>query len=731
MDAGNDKLTVVERILEQLAIIDKAKDNGELQAAIQEMLQVIGTYTKADRVFLFEKKDGEGQSFDNTFEWCAGGVIPQKDNLQQIEAADMPNWMRIFSGGETILIEDIENIKESMAEEYAMLKMQDIHTEIATPIFYREAFYGFIGLDNPNLELTSLFIQLFRLVGGHLGSTRENLRMLSLLEQEQKTLKTALAEANLNNEIISAISKIYFAIYRINLDKDIYEEVSSDNEVHRLTGRCGRASTRMVELCDNFVAKEYQEKVLEFFDLSTLAERLKEDETIAVEYLAQDGNWHLARFIVKKRAADGHVTNVLYVTRVISDEKRREQYWIVAAEEANKANEAKSEFLSRMSHDIRTPMNAIMGLTDIARHSGDNVQKIQDCLKKIDLAGKNLQQLVNDVLDLTQIESGELKIYPQETDIRELVNTLELTLQSMAAEKEISLQCRLHDVEYPYVLADVTRMGQIYINLLSNAIKYTPAGGSVCFDMSEKKAPDAGTVLLTAEVKDNGIGMDAEFMKVMYSEFARAVDTRVNKVRGSGLGLAIVKQIVDLMGGTIEAESEPGKGTTFLVTLELPYCEEECGRDGQKAEGKQEKEKQEADGREEHVKGMHLLLAEDNDLNYEIEAELLSMHGISCDRAENGQICVEKFNRASAGTYQAILMDMQMPVMNGIEATEKIRALTHPDAKTVPIIATTANAFKEDMERCFAAGMNDHMSKPIDIRKLIEMIEKYQPEMDV
>lgn len=219
----------------------------------------------------------------------------------------------------------------------------------------------------------------------------ENAKLASverILEQEQKTLKKALAEANLNNEIISAISKIYYAIYRIDLDKDIYEEVSSDNEVHRLTGRRGRASTRMVELCDNFVADEYREKVEEFLNISTLAERLKEDETIAVEYLALDGNWHLARFIVKKRAADGRVTHVLYVTRVISDEKRREQYWIVAAEEANKANEAKSEFLSRMSHDIRTPINAIVGLTDIARQSGDNMQKIQDCLKKIDMAEK-------------------------------------------------------------------------------------------------------------------------------------------------------------------------------------------------------------------------------------------------------------------------------------------------------------------------------------------------------
>lgn len=722
MDEGYAKLAVAERILEQLALIDKAKDNEELQTAIQEMLQVIGTYTKADRVFLFEKKDEEGQFFDNTFEWCAGGVIPQKDNLQQIEVTVMPNWMRIFSKGETILIEDVETIKESMAEEYEMLKMQDIHTEIAAPIFYKEAFYGFIGLDNPNLELTSLFIQLLRLVGGHLGSTRENLRMLSLLEQKQENLQKALTEATQSNEIISALGKIYFVIYCIDLEKDIYEEVSGDTEVHRLTGRSGRASARMTEMCDTFVAKEYREKVRSFFDLSTLKERLKTEETVAVEYLAEDGNWHLARFIVRKRAQDGSVTNVLYATRLISDEKRREQYWIVAAEEANRANAAKSEFLSRMSHDIRTPMNAIMGLTDIARQSGGSVQKIQDCLKKIDMAGKNLQQLVNDVLDLTQIESGELKIYPQETDIKEMVSTMELTLQSMAAEKEITLQCRLHDVEHPYVLADIMRMEQIYMNLLSNAIKYTPAGGSVWFDMSEKKAPDAGKVLLTAEVRDNGIGMDAEFMKVMYSEFARAVDTRVNKVRGSGLGLAIVKQIVDLMGGTIEAESEPGKGTTFLVTLELPYCEEKRGVDGQNAE------KQEAGRKEETVKDLHLLLAEDNDLNYEIEAELLHMHGITCDRAENGQICVEKFNRAPTGTYQAILMDMQMPVMNGIEATEKIRALTHPDAKTVPIIATTANAFKEDMERCFAAGMNDHMSKPLDIRKLIEMIEKYQPE---
>ena len=532
--------------------------------------------------------------------------------------------------------------------------------------------------------------------------------------KHQKELEAALEAETLNNQIISGISNIYSSIYRLDLVSDYYEEVSSNTKFHRLTGRAGRASEKLRDLCRKLVAEEYQPRVERFFDLSTLPVRMKKEKTIAFEYLAQDGNWHLARFIAIKWDDDGNVTQVLYVTTLISDQKRREHYWILIAEEANKANAAKSEFLSRMSHDIRTPMNAIMGLISIAKHHPGDLQKLQDCLEKIGSAGQTLQQLVNDVLDFNQIESGKLKIRPQETRISEICGAIMETLTGAAENKKLTFTYIPHNITYDNIVADPLRLNQIYTNLLSNAIKYTPEGGEVRFDVSETVLPEK-KVRVTAVIEDTGIGMSEDFMKEMYTEFARAVDTRVNKERGSGLGLAIVKQIVDLMHGEIQAKSALGKGTKFTVTVDVPYLE------GTEVENEPLSEEDVCM----MCEGKHILMAEDNDLNYEIAAELLEAHGIQSTRAENGAVCVEKFQKAKPGTYDAILMDMQMPVMDGPEAAAAIRMLNRPDAKTMPIIAVTANAYHEDIEKCLAAGMNEHLSKPLDIHQVILTMRKF------
>ncbi len=856
------RLKQVEAILRQLAVIDKENSAEKLHDAIQQTLQIIGEYTSAGRVFIFDRLEEEQVIYTNSYEWCAPGVASQIGLLQHMEAPDMPYWHEKFEHGESIIIPDLEKVRAEMPLEYDILKVQDIYAEIAVPIFYKERLTGFIGLDNPSMDDQILLLQLLNLVGTHLGSNRENIRMVSLLKQKQRrleqslreqereksilnvlcydytsvymvdlqadwaeimkleknsnasdivnrekkvicysklvksyydhyvikeecpeflerlradrlleelqhtnriiyryhtfpnaegkeffelqvtkienageermiimgfrhidhimkeerkhqnSLEIALEQARLNNEIISAISKIYFAIYRIDLNTDFYEEVSSDSEVHSLTGTYGKASARMKEICDRFVTPEYSERVMEFFDLSTLKERMKEEETIAIEYLAKDGNWHLARFIVKKRDAYGNVENVLYVTRLISDQKRREQYWIMMAEAANKANEAKSEFLSRMSHDIRTPLNVITGLVDVARTHVGEQKKVQECLDKISVTGRNLENLVNDVLDLKQIESGKLEIRPKEMQITDLFETVQKMLDQDIYKRRLEFSCTKHDIQYPYLYADQLRIEQICTNLLSNAVKYTPDGGKVSFDLYEKPASLPEKVQLICVISDTGIGMTPEFMKEMYSEFSRAVDTRVNKVRGSGLGLAIVKQIVDLIQGTIEVDSRPNEGTRFCVTIEVPWIEKE--------EPEETAEKENV-----HLEGLHLLIAEDNDLSYEVEEELLTMRGIQCMRAENGQVCVEKFLESQPGTIDAILMDMQMPVMDGPTAAKEIRGLNHPMAKEIPIIAVTANAYQEDIEKCLAAGMNEHLAKPVDYKKLEELLKKY------
>lgn len=519
--------------------------------------------------------------------------------------------------------------------------------------------------------------------------------------EHQHALETALTESRMSYEVISAISKIYYTIYRIDLRTGYYEEVASERQMHRLTGHSGRAIVHMSEMSKQSTVPEYLPYVEPFFDLSTLAERLRHEDSVMLEYPVRDGNWHLARFIVQTRGKNGEAEQVLFAMRLYSEEKRREKDLMSAADAARRANEAKSEFLSRMSHDIRTPMNVIMGFTNIALQHADDPGKMKECLEKIRVSGSNLQELIDDVPDISRIESGEFKIVSQPVKLSELFDFYCQAIAGMAEAKNIRFSGKLHDISHNVLLSDQIRLGQIYMNLLSNAVKYTPENGDVKFEVYEEKLAESGKLRLVSVVSDTGIGMTPEFMEQMYSAFSRAVDTRVNKVRGSGLGLAIVKKIVDLMGGAIEAESKVGKGTTFRVTLDLPAAADDAET-------------------EEHTetaitlpeKPLTVLVAEDNDLNYEITAEQLRGYRVHCVRAVNGQDCLQRIEQAAPEEFDAILMDMQMPVMNGLEATAAIRKLDTETAKHIPIIALIANAYHEDIQKCLAAGMNATSPSP-------------------
>lgn len=356
-------------------------------------------------------------------------------------------------------------------------------------------------------------------------------------------------------------------------------------------------------------------------------------------------------------------------------------------------------------------MNVIMGFTNIALQHADDSDKMKECLEKIRVSGSNLRELIDDVLDISRIESGEFKIVSQPVKLSELFDFYCQAIAGMAEAKNIRFSGKLHDISHNVLLSDQIRLGQIYMNLLSNAVKYTPENGDVKFEVYEEKLAESGKVRLVSVVSDKGIGMTPEFMEQMYSAFSRAVDTRVNKVRGSGLGLAIVKKIVDLMDGAIGAESKVGKGTTFRVTLDLPAAADDAET-------------------EEHTetaitlpeKPLTVLVAEDNDLNYEITAEQLRGYRVYCVRAVNGQDCLQRIEQAAPDEFDAILMDMQMPVMNGLEATAAIRKLDSETAKHIPIIALTANAYHEDIQKCLAAGMNAHLSKPINIDRAVRTI---------
>lgn len=396
-----------------------------------------------------------------------------------------------------------------------------------------------------------------------------------------------------------------------------------------------------------------------------------------------------------------------------------------AEREAVQANKAKSEFLSSMSHDIRTPMNGIVGMTAIAMANINDTGKVEDCLVKISLSSKHLLGLINDVLDISKIESGKLSLNMTQVSLRETMESIVNIVQPQIKERKQHFDISIQKIQTEEVYCDSVRLNQVLINLLSNALKFTPEGGRINVYLEQEASPKGDSfVRCHFRVKDNGMGMTPEFQEKIFETFSREEKIQVDRIEGTGLGMAITKAIVDTMGGTIELHSEPEKGTEFHITLDLEKAEtkEDMVLPPWKMPDKTPEEDKKDDLQD--FSGMRILLSEDNDLNWEIAEDILSEVGFELERAENGQICVDKFSRSQVGYYDIILMDIRMPVMDGYEASKIIRSLNRPDVN-LPIIAMTADAFSDDIHKCLECGMNEHVAKPIEVDRLTEILKKY------
>ncbi len=385
-----------------------------------------------------------------------------------------------------------------------------------------------------------------------------------------------------------------------------------------------------------------------------------------------------------------------------------------AAKAEHDANTAKTKFLSSMSHDIRTPMNAIIGMTRLAREHRTDTAYVEECLSKVEVASSHLLTLINDVLDISKVESGKMRLNEMLCSLEDEIDLMVEIITPHSKEKEQEFTCTMTGLKNKMVFADKLRINQVILNLLSNAVKYTGAGGKVSLNVSGEPLPDENKLQITFCISDNGVGMSEEFQKTMYDTFTREQSEPHQGIQGTGLGLAICKQMTELLGGTIKCESKLGVGTTFTVTIAL-----EQAADRDPAELKVEQKGLDMNS----LKGVRILIAEDNELNWMVASEMLKFSGIETTWAENGQICVDMINAAKDGEYDLILMDIQMPVMNGYQATEAIRASSRPYLKSIPIFAMTADAFAEDVFKCIEVGMNAHISKPIDIEKLLQMIK--------
>lgn len=383
-----------------------------------------------------------------------------------------------------------------------------------------------------------------------------------------------------------------------------------------------------------------------------------------------------------------------------------------AAEKAEAASMAKTAFLSNMSHDIRTPINGIMGMLMIAQKEKENPEKVQECINKIQGAAQHLLSLINDVLDMSRIESGKTVIAHDPIDIRTVTANCSSIIRGQLEDRDLELIVEEGDIVHYRLLGDELRIRQILINILGNAVKFTPDGGKIWFRVRETRS-DEEKAAIRFEIQDTGMGMSQEFTQKIWDAFSQAENGARSKYKGTGLGMAITKQFVDLMGGTITVQSEINVGSTFVVELPLPIDTSECILE-------------ETVTNIDRLDGVHALLAEDNELNMEIATELLEEKGMTITPAVNGQIAVEQFRNNPPGTFDLILMDIMMPVMDGLDATRNIRATENrPDALTIPIIAMSANAFEEDIRRSLDAGMNAHLSKPINLDETMKTISNY------
>ena len=515
---------------------------------------------------------------------------------------------------------------------------------------------------------------------------------------------------------VDALSAGYSYICLMNLETGDVELIKG-NTIPGLNGRYTQIDHNiLLEQVNRLITEPFRESSVEFYDGKTIAKRLEGKNSLFHTCERTDGTWILSMIVPQKYDENGHVVSVLLANRDFTEEKKREieQEEALRQEKikAEKANEAKSIFLFNMSHDIRTPMNAIVGYSQLMKKESTN-PKLVHYQEMIEQSSKLLLSIINNVLDMARVESGKMEL---DENFEVVGNVSQLVCSAFAAEasrKNIELHENVN-VEHKYVIVDSTKMQEILSNLISNAIKYTPEGGKVLIDVQELPYDKEGYVLIQTKVTDTGIGMSEEFLPSLFDLFTRERNTTLSKIPGTGLGMAIVKNFVDLMNGSIEVESKLGKGSTFTITIPHKLADKdytyrnieslnECDID---------------------FKGKRILLAEDNELNAEITTTILSKMGFEVKVVEDGILCVNEIQRQPANTYDLILMDIQMPNMDGYKATHCIRHLSQFEKANIPIIAMSANAFEEDKKKAFDAKMNDYITKPIDFQKM-EVVLKY------
>ena len=517
-------------------------------------------------------------------------------------------------------------------------------------------------------------------------------------------------------QLLQSVSSIYDVNLLLYPQKNIWIPILETKQLEKTIKGIKEADEMLQQVGKLLMTESAREEFWRLTDLKSLSERMKKRNFLGYTFEAITGKWYQTLLISKKRNDENEVTEVMLLMRNVSEQKQKEMDYQeklrIAAEKAATADASKTDFLRRMSHDIRTPINGIRGMTEIGLENLEDTPRIKDCFVKIRTASDFLLELVNNVLDMSKIEAGETTGKNEPFDLREILKNAATIVSVQAEEAAIDFRQKPVEIEHSHLLGSPLNIQRVFQNLMSNAVKYNRQGGLVEVSCQELES-DGENARILFICRDTGIGMSKEFQKHAFEIFTQEHKTARTTYSGSGLGLSVVKKTVELLGGKIDFVSEEGKGTVFMVELALKI--------DKVYEEAQNKKEQEAVS----ISGLHILVAEDNELNLEIETYMLEEQGAVVTPAKDGKEAVDIFEASELNTFDIILMDIMMPKMNGLEAAKAIRSLKRKDALEVPIFAVSANAFSDDIAASKASGMNEHLSKPIDFEKMMQVIGKY------
>ena len=519
-------------------------------------------------------------------------------------------------------------------------------------------------------------------------------------------------------QAFQALSTAYYLILRLDLKTKRVELVKKTRKMNIDIKDNNTKWNPQIEIIKNVIAESFVQKYMEFLEIHTMAERLHNKESMSSEFKKKDGTWFLSMIIPQNYDKNGNITSVLIANRDVTDEKMRELRQEAELREAKLkaecANKAKSSFLFNMSHDIRTPMNAIIGYADLASRHLQETDRLGRYLEEIQICGKELLAMLGNVLDLARIENNKVEMEYTVSNVHECFENCIIMFQQQAESKNQTISLT-EQIMYPYVYMDAPHLSEVCLNIINNAIKYTNTGGTISCNVVQKPCEKEDWCNMIIAITDNGIGMSEEFQKRIFEAFERERNTTFSHIEGSGIGMGITKKLVELMDGTIEVKSKQGEGSTFTVTIPCRKASKEDSL----------VKKNSNPGNKNCLNGVRILLVEDNEINTEIARELLTDEGCIVETADDGVVCIDMIEKADADYYKLVLMDVQMPVMNGYDATLAIRKMKDAKKARIPIIAMTANVFAEDIQKVLSVGMNDHVAKPVDMNILVPTMMKY------